>query len=293
MCDMRSWLLALVAVTFLAPGCASDGDDPVDPNCVGSKCDDPLGPATPHALAIADCDSDYEQELGNLATSSEELAVVQRYRQCLLTTNNSAIFTIEKNLGAAGKPAQTPDEIVGVFDDFRYASLCSDMESISSLLGDELAVEFERCSATRERSLGHVVSALVDYTGQRSTVFLGEQRDAFPACYSSYDDARSPDEAADYAAREALVACAGSELMGFASVLKDAFCELAGCPDDLLITSFIQAGFESALGTGGDVCELLVDASIYANDGSRAQILGCELSVYAQLHVLVSDGLSR
>jgi hypothetical protein len=292
MCVPRSWPKALAILALVVGGCASAGPgDPVDPNCAGSKCDEPLGPATPHALAIEDCDSKYEEERGGASASSDELAVLQRYRQCLLTTNNSAIFTIEENLATAGKPARSPEEIVGVFDDFRYASLCGDIESISSLLGDELAIVFEECSARRERSLGHVVSALVDYTGERSTVFLGDQRDTFSACYGSYDEAisQSPDE--DYSAREALVACAGSELMGFATVLKDAFCELAGCPDDLLITSFIQAGFESALTTSGDVCELLVEASIYANEGSLPQVLGCELSVYAQLHGVVTDGL--
>jgi hypothetical protein len=94
-----------------------------------------------------------------------------------------------------------------------------------------------------------------------------------------------------HAARQELVSCAGEDLRGYAVFLKDAFCELVGCPDDVLITSFILAGFDTALDTSGQTCQMLVDASIYLAEGAPQQVLNCQLSVYAQLHGAVVDGL--
>ena len=285
--------VAMLALFAGASAC-SPPDAAVDPSCIGSKCDDPIGPPTPHALAVWDCEQTRDDALA-AASSSEELAALEQYRQCLVEVDNSAISRIEQNLLAAGKLARSHDEILGVFEEFRYASLCTDIESISSFVGDDLALVFERCAATRERALAHVVSALVDYTGERSSVLLNDQREHFSACYLKYDEvvSQSSDSSEQYAARQELVSCAGDDLRDHAGVLKDAFCERVGCPDELLIASFILAGFETAIDTSSQACQVLVDASIYQDVGGFQQALNCQLSVYAQLRVAVVDGLQE
>mgnify|MGYP001825728397 CR=1 FL=1 len=289
-------LLAALALMGGAMGCATGGgpDEPLDPNCLGSKCDDPVGPPTPHALAVADCDEGHAQALADAEDSTAKaLSAWNEYNACLRSADNSVIANIEANLATNGTPSRDRDSIIEVYEEFRYASLCSDIEAVAGVLGDELALIGARCTSNRERSLAHVVSALVDYTGERSPVFLTDEREQFSDCYESYDESMPDGDEATLAAREALVSCAGDALRGEALVLKEAYCELLGCPDDLLITSFIQAGFDTAIDTSENACDMLVDASIYTGAGGMQQELNCRLSIYAQLRVATLDGLTE
>lgn len=288
--------LAALALVSGVVGCAAGGgpEEPLDPNCLGSKCDEPVGPPTPHALAIADCDEGHAQGLASAEDSTAKaIAAWNEYHACLLSADNSVIATIEGNLANGETPARDRDSILEVFEEFRYASLCSDIEAVAVVLGDELALVGARCSSKRERSLAHALSALVDYTGERSTVFFTDERDEFSECYRDYDELMRDDDQAILAARQALVGCAGDELRGDALVIKEAYCALLGCPDDLLITSFIQAGFDTAIDTSATTCEMLVAASIYTGEGGMQQELNCRLSIYAQLRSATLDGLSE
>ena len=288
---------AALAIMSAAAGCAAAGpEQPTDPNCLGRKCDEPVGPPTPHALAISDCDDGHAEGLATSEDSTaKELLTWNEYHACLLSVDNSAISTIEKNLAANEKPARDRDSIIEVFDEFRYASLCSDIEAVASVLGDELALVGARCTTTRERSLAHVLSALVDYTGERSTVLFTDEREHFSDCYRSYDQSLLEDSSSDsvLAARQALVGCAGDDLRGDAHFIIEAYCSLLGCPDDLLITSFIQAGFDTAIDTSTTTCQMLVDASIYTGEGGAQQELNCRLSIYAQLRAATLDGMTE
>jgi hypothetical protein len=291
-------LVATVALVAGISACASGAgpDEPVDPNCVGSKCDEPVGPPTPLALAVEACDLGHEDALAEAGDSTDKMLVAWHgYHACLLVADNSAISAIETNLAAADKPTRDRQAIVEAFGDFRYASLCSDIEAIATVLGDELALVAAKCTTTRERSLAHVLSALVDYTGERSTVFFTDEREYFADCYVSYDATMSDSLAFEQAldARESLVSCAGEGLRGDALIIKEAYCSLLPCPDDLFITSFIQAGFNTAMDTSESTCEMLVDASIYTGQDGLQQVLNCRLSIYAQLRAATLDGLGE
>jgi hypothetical protein len=295
---LRLRFAAALALVLGVSACAAGAgpDEPMDPNCVGSKCDEPVGPPTPHALAVADCDQRHEVALGAAEDSAaKQLSAWNEFHACLQSVDNSAIAVIEQNLVSADKPGRDRDAITEVFEEFRYASLCSDIEAIATVLGDELALVAARCTTTRERSLAHVLSALVDYTGERSTVFFSDQRGQFPDCYDAYDASLSaaPGGSELLELRRDLVACAGQQLRGDALLIKEAYCAILGCPDDLLITSFIQAGFETAIDTSGSTCEMLVDASIYSGEDGKAQALQCRLSIYAQLRAATLDGLGE
>jgi hypothetical protein len=292
----RIHLLAALAMAAGFSACASGAgpDAPIDPTCVGSKCDEPAGPATPHALAVAACDQGHEDGLAASGGSADKsLAAWREYHVCLLSADNAAIATIELNLAGEDKLSLDSDAIAEVFEEFRYASLCSDLEAIATVVGDELALVASRCTTTRERSLAHVLSALVDYTGERSTVFFTDERQQFSECYIPYDASMAAGLEDSLVARQALVSCAGDDLRSDAEFVKDAYCALLGCPDDLLITSFIQAGFETAIDTSESTCEMLVDASIYVGEDGFEQVLNCRLSIYAQLRAATLDGLSE
>ncbi len=291
--------IRFVAAIALAAGisaCASGAgpDDPIDLTCVGSKCDEPVGPATPLALAVASCDLGHEDALAASGDSTKKiLAAWTEYSACLVSADNAAISTIEVNLSGIDKQSLDEGAITEVLEDFRYASLCSDLEAISTVVGDELALVATRCTTTRERSLAHALSALVDYSGERSTVFFTDERQQFSDCYIPYDSSMAESPDAGLIARQALVACAGDDVRSDSAFVIEAFCDLLGCPDNLLITSFIQAGFETAIDTSARTCEMLVGASIYAGDDGMEQILNCRLSIYAQLRAATLDGLTE
>jgi hypothetical protein len=243
---------------------------------------------------VAACDLDHEDAMGASGDSTDKsLAAYNQYHACLLSADNAAISTIELNLAQEGKPAMDSEAITEVFDEFRYASLCSDLEAIATVLGDELALVASRCTTTRERSLAHVLSVLVDYTGERSTVFFTDERQKFSDCYIPYDTSMAEGEDGALAARQALVSCAGDDVRSDSSFVIDAYCALVGCPDNLLITSFIQAGFETAIDTSENTCDMLVEASIYAGDDALEQVLNCRLSIYAQLRAATLAGLTE
>jgi hypothetical protein len=287
-------LLAPLVLVLGFSACASGEADGMDPDCVGSKCDEPLGPPTPHALAVEACDLGHDKALASASDDvGAQLSVWNEYHACLVSADNSTLSTLEAKLAEGDGIAWDRDAIFTVLEEFRYASLCADLEAISVFAGADLALVAARCSSTRERSLAHALSALVDYGGQRSTVFLGDQRDSFQECYRAHDalgaEAFPSDEY--FQARVALVACAGNEVRGDASFVAQAYCALLGCPDELLITSFISAGFETAIDTSESACSLLVDASIYAGDDAFHQLLNCQLSIFGQLHAATLDGL--
>src|SRR5690606_25029566 len=157
--------------------------------------------------------------------------------------------------------------------EFRYDSLCVDLESASRLEGEALDLLVARCDVYRERSLAQAVGPLVDFTGERTEREVGAEREHFDNCHGDHDRALSAGltPSQDYAARQELVACSAEDLRAHSELIKNAQCQDAACGDELLALSFIRAGFDTAIVTTDRICDLLVDASTYrdANDGSQ------------------------
>jgi hypothetical protein len=290
----RAIAVALVAMCSLwACADAADGEMP---SCIGAKCDDPGGVSALHLSAVLDCDRAHDGAVEQAGNSVADLVAAETsYRQCLIGANDSVVGVIEDNLTQGTAPPRSAEEIATVLDEFRYASLCTDIESASPAIGDELALLVGHCESSRERNLAVLIDALVDFTGQRIQVVFGEERESFPGCYDAYDRelAAGGTPLELFQAREALVECSADALRAHAETIKDAQCELNGCDDELLTLSFVQAGFETALTTSDRACQMFVDASVYRESAAPEHALDCRLAAYASLQAAVSTGLAQ
>lgn len=277
--------MSLLAAMLLLGACGGAGGDGP---CVGTKCDDPNGNPTPHRLAVLDCDSKYEGPDEDLAVA---VAAVRSYHNCLVGADDSTIGAIKDNLLHPNTANRSNEEIQIVFDEFRYASLCTDLESASNQLGDTRELLVLNCEVQRERSLAEMIDAFVDFAGQRVEVTLSEERPHFEECYRLFDDALVQGDLVGVA-REALVDCTAEDLRTHATLIRDAHCEIADCADPLIVLSFVKAGFETAITTSERACQMLVDASVYRDKGAPQQVQACQLAVHAQLKTAVTTGLT-
>lgn len=293
---LRLRLLACAAV-LTGAACAvaaceqADVYDPI--GCEGGKCDDPTATPTPHALAVLACEQAHSDDLDvDGLTVADQLEAEKSYRACLTRVDDAAVVTIGDNL-LEPESLRSLDEIGSVFAEFRYASLCVDIESASSREGDELDLLVAECDVLRERSLAQAVGALVDFTGERTVWELGAERTTFVDCYRDYDQALSEGltPSQNYLARQELVACSADDLRADSELIKDAQCQNSACGDELLALSYIRAGFDTAIVTTDRVCDLLVDASIYREASDGSQVMDCQIALYAQLKRAVQTGL--
>ncbi len=285
--------LWLCAFALALAACADVVPEP-EPHCQSGKCDDPVGELTPHALAVLACDQSHGEALAlSTASLAERLASENDYLECLAKVDDGAVVSIEDNL-VRPERARSINEIFAVFDEYRYASLCSDIGAASLLPADQLALSLAQCQVLRERALAQAIGALVDFAGERTAWQLESERSSFADCYRDFDarvaTGLSPVQV--YAAQQDLVACSAENLYEHARLLKDAQCRLSACSDESLLLLFIEAGFETAIVTSDRVCDLLVDASIYREVGDPTHVMECEIAFYAQLKSAVVAGLS-
>ncbi len=287
-------LLGALALGVLGAACADDGSAPLE-SCNGAKCDDPVGTPTAHSAAVLECDRQLDNDLA-AAGDSIPLAIKGEiyFRECLRSADNGALATVENNLIQIGAPLRSRAEIEIVFDEYRYSSLCVDIESASALVGDALDLRIASCEAGRERSLAQVIGALVRFADEATPPWaLQEERTTFAECYRVYDETLAKSDAswAALVAQQDLAGCAGNVLRGQAEPLMEARCEQEVCEDELLVLSFVQAGFETALSTSDRMCQLLVDSSVYQRLGAPEQRIDCRMTVYSELARQVAAGL--
>lgn len=278
---------------MLSSACVDNGPD-TGQGCDGAKCDDPNGTPTAHATAVLDCDQALAEALA-VAGESLPLTISARkyFADCLVGADNGAIATIEENLLESGAPLRSREEIAIAYDEYRYASLCIDIESASTLTGDALDSLIATCEASRERSLAQVIGAIVDFGEDGNGWELEEERETFADCYAAYDEAMTLSEspAAKIAAQEFLAFCAATTLHTQALPLMEARCEQENCFDELLALTFVQAGFETAIITSDRMCQLLVDSSSYQRQGAPEQLISCRMTAYSGLATQVLAGL--
>jgi len=240
------------------------------------------------------CDRQLDEDLGAAGESVPQQIKAQTfYTGCLQSADNASVVVIETNLSLPSAPNRSFEEIVTVFDEFRYASLCVDMLSASSSQGDAQELLGATCEARRERSLAEAIGALVDFDGQGAAWRLLEERTSFSECYRGYDEAlaQSASASEEYVARQDLAECAADSLRALAEPLKDARCEQEVCGDDLVVLEFVIAGFETAITTSDRACQMLFDASVYRRQSDALELLDCRVEAYSELINQVTDSL--
>lgn len=286
--------VVLLGVFALGAGACVDEGEGQDPNCMGAKCDDPGGPLTSYAKAVVDCDEALAFQLAE-AGANVPLAIdaFADYSVCLLSPANSAIPAIEDGLIELGAPLRSLEEISVVFDEYRYASLCIDIEAASSLDGEALSLQFANCVANRERTLAEVIGAFVRFGEEEPAWELSEEREPFAACYGAYDEAllEDPSPSAEISVGEALVSCAENVLRGQALPLMEARCEKESCIDALLTLAFVQAGIETSISTSERLCQLLIDSSAYQTREAPGLRVDCRMTAFSALATQVAEGL--
>ncbi len=283
---VRLWMAGTV-FSALAFACAAVPETE-SPDCDSGKCDDPRGQPTTHSAAVLLCDKELDEGLADAgALVDAQLASHQRHRACVAVANNGAATVIEGNLASSDAPIRSLDEISIVFDEFRYASLCVDLEAASTLVGDEKSLLSARCESIRERTLAELIGALVRFGSAGTGWLLQPDSESFSECYSDFADALS--SGGDlYAAHARLAVCATEELVALAPALKDSYCAQTSCTDDLVALSFIAAGFETAITTSDRACQMLVDASEVREELGTA-LIDCRMVAYSKLYRNVLD----
>ncbi|MCP4444656.1 MAG: hypothetical protein GY811_04825 [Myxococcales bacterium] len=289
-------LLGALTLGTLASACVDDGPG-IEHVCDGAKCDDPRGTPTAHSTAVITCDGKLAESL-DAATDSLPLVIKAHlsHNECLVGADNGVIATIEDGLILLGAPLRTQIEIAIVFEEFRYASLCTDLESASAEDGDRLALQVAQCDASRERSLAEVIGALVDFGDEGTGWDIQEDRESFAECYRMYDEelASSASADTDFAAYQELADCATDSLRDEAAAVTDARCEKELCSnilDELLVLTFVEAGFETAIITSDRACQMLIDSGMNERNGSPEQLVECRMAVYSALASQVAAAL--
>ncbi len=272
-----------LALAVMVAACAPPGEGET-PSCQSDKCDDPRQGPTAHARAVLECDSTLDGQLAE--PSASPLDAHQKHRACVASANDAVATVIEENIETANAPTRSLEEIDVVFSEFRYASLCTDLEAASAAEPDATALLTARCESIRERSLAELIGALVEFDSDGTGWPLEVSPESFSGCFAEYESALESLGVSE--ADAALVACAAGELAALAPALTEAYCAQNACVDELVALSFITAGFETAIATSDRACQMLVDAAGLARGGTYTD---CRVLAYSELFRSVDTSL--